>query len=263
MLPVPAVLCLHGFTGTPFEVEALASSLRSRGYSVSAPMLPGHGGGIETLAAVGADDWLTAADREFARLADETDGRVAIVGASMGALLALRLARRRPELIAALVLMAAPLRWRPIERRGVEVLGHMARLFGVAAATIPKTGGVDAVDPIVRRTAPSLDAYPIAALHHLIALTDAAADDVPSVTAPSLVVHGRQDRTVPLDVSEHLAASLGSTVVERLWLDDSGHLVAADTDRRMVATAVSDFLARHAQWAQGSAAHTADQPLRA
>jgi carboxylesterase len=263
MLPVPAVLCLHGFTGTPFDVEPLARSLESGGYRVSSPMLPGHGAGVDALAAIAADDWLHAADAELTRLADLTGSRVAVVGGSMGALLALRLARRRPEQVAALVLMAAPLRWRPIERRGVEVLGHMARLFGVAGAAIPKTGGVDAVDPIVRSTAPSIDAYPIAALHHLIALTDAAADDVPSVTAPSLVVHGRQDRTVPLDVSKQLAASLGSAVVERLWLDDSGHLVAADLDRGVLASAVSDFLARRAQWTPESAAHTAGQPQRA
>jgi carboxylesterase len=211
-------------------------------------MLPGHGGSVDQLAAVHADDWLDAAHAELTRLADHTGCRIAIVGSSMGALLALRLAHRRPDEIAALVLMAAPLRWRPIQRRGVELLGHMARLLGVAGATIPKMGGVDAVDPIVRSTAPSLESYPIAALHHLIALADAAAEDAPSVTAPALVVHGRRDRTVPLEVSEQLASTLGSSVVERLWLDHSGHLVAADADRVAVASAVSAFLARHGQW---------------
>ena len=117
------------------------------------------------------------------------------------------------------------------------------------------------MDPIVRSSAPSIDAYPIAALRHLIALTDAAADAVPSVMAPALVVHGRQDRTVPLDVSEQLASTLGSAIVERLWLDDSGHLVAADTDRAAVSAAVSAFLARRAQW--GSLAHTEGHSRRA
>ena len=254
---MPAVLCLHGFTGTPFDVEPVARALAAEGYTVSTPMLPGHGASIEALAAVGPDDWLQAADHELTRLASITGERVAVVGGSMGALLALRLAHLRPDTIAALVLMSAPLRWRPIERRGVEVLGHLARLLGVTGASIPKTGGVDAVDPMVRDMAPSLAAYPISALHHLIALTDAAAESVPSVTAPALVVHGRRDRTVPIDVSEQLAATLGSSVIERLWLDDSGHLVAADLDRVAVASAVSAFLSRHAQWQPGSVAHTA------
>jgi len=62
------------------------------------------------------------------------------------------------------------------------------------------------------------------------------------------VIHGRLDRTVPLDVSETLASRLGSSIVERLWLAHSAHLVAVDYDRAAVASAVSMFLTRHACW---------------
>jgi carboxylesterase len=245
---VHPVLCLHGFTGTPFDVGALAVSLEAEGYLVRSPMLPGHGGTVAALGVTGADDWLSGADEALTRLADETGGRVAIVGASMGALLALRLSRRRPDTIAALVLMSAPLRWHPLRRYGVDVLARLAALVGVAAS-IPKFGGVDAADPQVREAAPSINAFPLAALRELFALSDAAAGDVPSVTAPALVIHGRLDRTVPLDVSEALASTLGSSIVERLWLARSGHLVAVDYDRAAVAIAVNAFLTRHARWA--------------
>src|SRR2546428_11994973 len=87
------VLCLHGFTGTPFDVEALARALESRGHLVAAPTLPGHGGSVNDLAATTADDWLSGADAALTRLADAGGARVAIAGASIGALLALRLAR--------------------------------------------------------------------------------------------------------------------------------------------------------------------------
>ena len=245
------ILCLHGFTGTPFDVGALAASLVSEGYVVRSPMLPGHGGTVAALGVTGANDWLSGAEEALTRLGDETGSRVAIVGASMGALLALRLSRRRPDAIAALVLMSAPLRWRPLHRHGVEALARMAALFGIAAA-IPKIGGVDAADPLVREAAPSISAFPLAALRELFALSDAAAADAPSVTAPALVIHGRLDRTVPLDVSEALASRLGSPIVERLWLARSGHLVAVDYDRADVASAVNTFLTRHACWSTAS-----------
>ena len=249
--PTGPVLCLHGFTGTPFDVGALAQVLEGRGHLVATPMLPGHGGTVGDLAATTANDWLSAADTALTRLVDATATRVAIAGASMGALLALRLARRRPDTIAALILMAAPLRFRPIDRARVEVR-RVAAMFGIRSGTIKKTGGVDIADSAVRALSPSLTAYPITGLHHLIALSDAAAADVPSVTAPALIVHGRLDRTVPLDVSEELASKLGSSVVERLWLDDSGHLVAIDRDRKAVADSVSAFLAQHAVWARAT-----------
>jgi esterase/lipase len=40
--------------------------------------------------------------------------------------------------------------------------------------------------------------------------------------------------------------------VERLWLDDSGHLVAVDRDRNAVAESVSAVLAQHAVWARAA-----------
>ena len=242
-----AVLCLHPFTGTPADVAPVTRALESHGYRVSAPLLPGHGDTPEALARASANDWLRAAEDELFRLRTLTGGRVSIVGASMGALLALRLAHRHPDAIAALVLMSAPLRVRPIERRGIEVLAHVARLFGIPDATIPRTGGVDAVDPALRNTPPAIQAFPLSTLNQLLALAETAADAAPSVTAPALVIHGRQDRTVPLEVSEQLAATLASTVVERLWLADSGHFVAVDSDRDEVAAAVSAFLAVHAE----------------
>ena len=39
----PAALCLHGFTGTPYEVAPLARALAAAGFAVSAPLLAGHG----------------------------------------------------------------------------------------------------------------------------------------------------------------------------------------------------------------------------
>jgi carboxylesterase len=143
--------------------------------------------------------------------------------------------------------MAAPLQWNRLRRRSVDVLARLAALVGVTAS-IPKFGGVDAADPQVRKAAPSINAFPLAALRELFALSDAAAGDVPSVTAPALVIHGRLDRTVPLEVSEALASTLGSPIVERLWLARSAHLVAVDYDRSAVAVAVNVFLTRHARW---------------
>src|SRR3979490_17878 len=66
--PVGPVLCLHGFTGTPFDVEALARALESRGHLVATPTLPGHGGTVDDLAATTADEWLSAAGAGRARL---------------------------------------------------------------------------------------------------------------------------------------------------------------------------------------------------
>jgi len=162
------VVLLHGFTGTPFEVRPLADALAAQGCSVEAPLLAGHGTTSADLAMTSWRDWLATADAAVDRLkAGARSERVTIVGASMGGLLALRLARQRPQDIAALVLISTPLRMKPLERSG------LAAMAGIKpSATIPKTAGIDVVDPIARRDRPALGEYPIGGLQTLIELLD-------------------------------------------------------------------------------------------
>jgi len=245
------VLCLHGFTGTPFDLGTLARALEARGHLVAAPMLPGHGGTVADLAATGPDDWLAAADARLTTLAAAGATRVAIAGASMGALLALHIARRRPDDVAALVLLGTALRWRPIDRVRVRMLSRFYGAMGMRNVAVPKKGGVDIADPEMRALAPSLAAFPITGLDRLITLSDTVGAELPHVTAPTLVVHGRLDRGFPVAVSEEIASKIGSSIVERFWAEHSAHLVAVDRDREAVAQRVSAFLDQHAIWEVG------------
>ena len=95
---------------------------------------------------------------------------------------------------------------------------------------------------------PGLHAFPMAALGNLLELMDTVRADLPAVRQPALVVHGRHDHTVPMDDSLELTGSLGSDVIERLWLDRSFHIVAQDVERAMVLEAVTRFIGKHAGW---------------
>jgi carboxylesterase len=241
------VLGLHGMTGTPFEVRPVAEALGGVGYSVEVPMLAGHGATLRDLASSQWPDWLASAERSMDQLRARVGGRpIAIVGFSMGGLLALRLARLYPERIAALVIMAAPLRMRPFQNRGVRALRRLPVDFrSLPFACIPKLKGSDISDPEMRDANPSLPAFPISAVTSLFGLMDQVRADLPSVHAPTLVIHGRQDHTVPMEDSLELTGSLGSEVIERLWLDRSFHIVTLDVERSLVSSAILSFLAKH------------------
>jgi esterase/lipase len=51
-----------------------------------------------------------------------------------------------------------------------------------------------------------------------------------------------------MEDSLELTGSLGSDVIERLWLDRSFHIVTLDVEKATVIDEVSRFLARHAGW---------------
>jgi len=253
------VLCLHGVTGTPFEVRPLAEALGRLGCTVEAPMLAGHGGTLRDLALTDGRDWQRSAEAALDALSARVGGRpVAVCGFSMGGLLALRLARLYPERVSALVVMAAPLRLRPLQVMGIRAVCKLPIDFrGRSMACVPKLAGSDISDAEMRLANPGLRAFPIAALEGLLDLMDSVRADLPAIRAPALVVHGRHDHTVPMDDSLELTGSLASEVIERLWLDRSYHIVTLDIEKALVIDGVTRFLGRHAGWAgvEASSAH--------
>jgi carboxylesterase len=243
----PAVLCLHGFTGTPYEVAPLARALATAGFAVSAPLLAGHGDTPAALAATRWQDWLASAEAAFDRLhAAAPAGPVAVAGFSMGGLLALRLARTRPGAVAALALMSVPLRlpqWQAAVMHGFARLPAFLRRSRLAS--LRKRGGSDVTDAHVRDENPTLVAMPLAGIAELVALGETVRRDLSLIDVPALVAHGERDRTVPQSASFELAGSLASATVERLWLPRSGHLIAVDVERAQLCEAVVRFLSHH------------------
>jgi carboxylesterase len=250
-------LCLHGFTGTPYEVAPLARALGSAGFAVSAPLLAGHGATAEVLAATRWQDWLASAETAFDRLHAEVGGRpLAVAGFSMGGLLALRLAHTRPGAVAALALLAVPLR---LPAWQASSLRWFARLPGFLRrnrwATLRKRHGSDVSDARVRAENPGLGEMPLAGIAELTALGDCVRRDLPLIDIPALVAHGERDHTVPQSASFELAGSLASATVERLWLPHSAHLLAVDVEHPRLCEAVVSFFATHARPAGAPAAH--------
>ena len=247
------VLCLHGVTGTPFELRPLAEALGRVGCTVSAPLLAGHGSTWAALAATGWPDWQRSAEKALDDLYARVGRRpVAVCGFSMGGLLALRLARLHPERVSALVVMSTPLRLRRLQVMGIRSVARLPiDLHRLPALCVPKLNGSDISDPEMRYANPGLRAFPMAALAGLLDLMDLVRADLPAIQTPALVVHGRQDHTVPMEDSLELTGCLGSAVIERLWLDKSFHVVTLDVERGLVIDRVLRFVGRYGGWAGG------------
>lgn len=213
----PALLCLHGFSSTPYETGPLARHLAAAGFFVSSPMLAGHGEDIATLGASRWQDWLASAQSAFDRLVAESgQSTVAIAGFSMGGLLALRLARLRGHAVSALVLVAPPLRLPRRQEWLMRAWQWLPLPLRRRLAQVEKKGGSDVVDAVARAENPALTAIPLAGVAQLIELARLVRDDLGHVSAPVLLVHGERDRTVPLASSSEMAVRLTSTMVERL-----------------------------------------------
>lgn len=234
-----AVLLLHGFTGTPFELHPLADRLAAAGFRCVAPLLPGHGGDDVALGRTGLDDWLGAARAEYDRLRRDHD-RVFVAGLSLGALLAILLAADEGRDVAALALLAPALDFHGDSRlyRDLFRLPLAARLWPRVAKRGSDLGDLD-----MRCRMPPCPYVPTACARELAAAARQADRALPHVRAPALVLYGARDAVVPRRAAERVARRIGSGPARLAVFARSAHQLALDVEREAVADEVERFFA--------------------
>jgi carboxylesterase len=229
-----AALCLHGLTGTPYEIRPIGEALAAAGVRAVGPLLPGHGGEPEVLARTGCEDWIDAVANGHRVLRGRHE-RVFLVGLSLGGLLSLHHAAHAD--VDALVVIGVPLRLRT----------RLAKLLPIARYRwpyLPKRRGSDIRDAAARERHPSLRVMPTASAIELIRLQHRVRASLGRVSAPLLVAHGSLDATAHPDDARQIAAEVASPERELLWLPNSGHVAPVDYDGPELARAVVDFLTR-------------------
>lgn len=230
---VPAgVLCLHGLTGTPYEVRPPAAALAAHGYRCVGPLLPGHGETPLALSRTPFGAWVEAAEAAWDVLSNQHE-RVYVLGLSMGGLLALHLGAARP--VAGLVVLAAPLRLGLAARLCVPWLRHGVRF-------LPKTPAIE--DPIARSRHPGYDRMPLDAVHELMGLQRQVAARLQEVRAPIRLIYSRRDPTVKPAEAERILRAITSPDRSVAWLERSRHVLPVDLERERVSDEVVHFLGR-------------------
>lgn len=233
---VPCLL-VHGFTGTPFEMRPLGEALGRQGFRALGVRLAGHGQTEVALGATTYEDWLASAQAGLAQL---DPGRPAhVLGLSIGALLALRLAADQPARVASLCLLAPAAQFAP-ELRAFFGLFR----FGLVSRLRPRwpKGGVGLVDRERAATVPCLDHVPTRLAQQVLRTQAAGWAAVPSVRQPSLVAYGVQDRTVTEAGVHALAKALRPPPQRLVRLGHSGHLLPLDGESERLCAEVTGFL---------------------
>ncbi|HME73049.1 MAG TPA: alpha/beta fold hydrolase [Myxococcota bacterium] len=236
-----AVLCLHGLTGTPYEVRTIGEACARRGISAFGPALPGHGETPEALRRVRSwRAWLEAA-RAHAQVLRSRHSRVFAAGLSMGGLLALALAAE--DVFDALVVVGTPLRL-PLGIRLVVPLAWRVRSFQ------QKSGGSDIQDAAARARHPSYPVLPLRSVNELIKLQRWVRARLARVRTPILVAHGALDQTAHSADARAIFEGVSSQEREFLLCNASGHVVPVDVDAPLLAEAAASFLLRHIETTQ-------------
>ncbi len=264
------VLLVHSLGGTPLELKYVAQGFARQGYTVECPMLPGMTNGTDVLSLSRWQDWYAEVERVFDDLCERCD-TVLVGGLSAGAVLALRLAKERPDQVDG-VLALAPTLWPngwavpwSFNFFGLVTQRWFARLFrfsqrapyGIKDERIRKFM-VDSFKA-ENRTLEEVYARPGVMVLEFCRLVREVKRGLSNIKAPTLIAHPRFDDQSNIRNALTLQRDLGGPV-EAIILDDCYHIVTLDRQRDVVLERALDFTSR--QIARVEAARRTASPKR-
>jgi len=220
--PVGVLFC-HGFTGSPQSLRPWANRMVEAGYSVSLPLLPGHGTTWQDMNRSRWPEWYSTVDVALSQLRSRCD-TVVVAGLSMGGALALRLAEQRGADVAGLALVNPAVKLEDPRLKVLPVLRFLLPSLPAIGGDIKKPG---ATELAYERT-------PLQALHSMVAMYAAVAADLPSVRQPLLLFRSPEDHIVPASSSRLILDRVGSVDVTEVLCEDSYHVATLDNDAERI-----------------------------
>jgi len=232
----PAVLLVHGFTGSPYEMRYLGSRLHEVGFSVSIIRLPGHGTDGNDFLRTNAKDWLRKVVDEYMNL-QQVYKTVYVAGLSMGGVLTILLSSIFPV---PRIALAAP---------AVDVPNTFITLTPYAGLFIPSKPKPYDVDPneqaelqeLHRRYQSRTWVRPAGELWKLILQ---ARKRLPRVQSETLILVSRNDQTVPMKALETVKHSIGTKTFKEKIYTNSSHIIINDVDKEDAAQEIIDWFSR-------------------
>ena len=228
-----AVLFIHGIVGSPAHFKDLLPVI-PEDWSVYNILLDGHGKEVEDFARTSMAKWKAQVSQVLTSLLD-THERVFIVAHSMGTLLAIEEAVKRPTKVCGLFLLAVPLVFRVRLR---AALGSMQAALGMAK---PGSVAEQMVNDSSVRLSPQLHKY-LKWLPRFTELTKEALRThvlLPLVSVPCRAFQSGKDELVGQTSTEILQKQ--PQIITKV-LPNSGHFSYSPEDLALLQAQLKDML---------------------
>lgn len=223
------VLLIHGFTATTAEVRLLGKILHEQGYTISAPLLPGHYTNPDDLNKVKWQQWVDTAETSYRQLSEKCQ-HIFVGGESTGGLLSLYLASEHPEVIS--VLAYAP----ALKLKNSRFIRLILPVMAQFVSYVPKE---DKDRDLQWQGYP---VNPLKGVQQLLKLQDIVYNRLHRIQQPLLIVQGRLDASVHPSVPGTIASLVRSNLISIHWMHHSSHVVILDKELDQVGNITLDFM---------------------
>jgi carboxylesterase len=231
-----AVLLIHGWTSTPYELRRLGVYLNENGYTVSGILLSGHGTVPKDLESISWPTWIDDAKKEYEKL-KSSHQKVFSVGTSIGGNITMMLAKEEVELDG-IVLMATPY----LIRKEAIVLffAKILMLFKnkYRKKFYPPTFGVSTT--ITRLI--SYQSYPVKSALETFELIREARKNLEKIAQPCLLMQSTHDHVVEGSSMESIYNGIASRKKTKKYVHKAYHTFISDIKNEHVFRDILNFL---------------------
>ncbi|MGD8552236.1 MAG: alpha/beta fold hydrolase [Anaerolineales bacterium] len=226
---------IHGFPGAPEEMRWLGEYLAQEGITALGVRLFGHGTQPADLIRARKEHWIANVEDGIALL-KETCQDVFLVGLSLGGVLALNLSSHFR--VSGVVAMAAPYALPPLVGRLRPILKPLS-LFWRYREPPEDSYWHDKEAQALNLHYP---VQPMRAIAEVYDLVDITRERLQLVTSPVLLIYSRNDDSVSPDNAERIFSRLVSQEKILEWVENSGHNIPRDAERKRVFERIASFV---------------------
>lgn len=216
-------LIIHGFGGGIYEIKSLADYLGGNGYMIACPKLKGHTGIGRDMKNADYKDWITSAEEELIKLTEKTSN-IAIVGFSMGGLIAVNLACKYN--IKAIVTINTPIYYWNIYRVFLNILEDFKNKEASNFMRYIK----------------AKKASPIISMINFLLLLNSTKPKLINIKCPFLIIQTKDDDTTKLKSANYIYNNICSIDKKINVYEKGGHLVLNSPYKEKVIKNIEIFL---------------------
>jgi len=228
------ILCLHGFTGSPWDFRELGNFLNRKGFWVSAPLLAGHGTSPSDLANTKWEDWYNSAEEAYSSLQKHCN-KIIIIGVSLGASLGFILVKKYPVAgfvsIGGAYKIYGKLKW----------LSYLAKIFWPLFPFYKKGYQQGRLSSEIISHRVGYSKIPVRAVRELRLAIKKGANSLDKIKCPVLLIQARSDHAVARGNISKLTSHIASENVKIIQAD-AYHVVIIDTNREKWFGEIYDFI---------------------
>jgi carboxylesterase len=238
-------LIIHGFASSLDSVGGIEAQLKLLGIPTCMPVLRGHEqSSPEALRGATWHDWMADAEAGLRALSSEVE-RVAVVGHSMGGLVALNLAADHAAEVDCIILAAAG-----IQLGNPLAPGRPLHCLQPLVSRVFKKWDLppEYTDPSLARFDTNYHWAPMDAIVSFLEFSDLTRRRLAEVKAPTLILHSRKDTAAAPESADIIWKGISTPVEQKqlVWFERTSHEMFQDCERDAVVGAVVNYVRQRA-----------------